>query len=86
MVWDEKEQKTVIKRLVKGESPSWQEVYNKDGIVIHIDPLFGLIQLTTPGGSEIGENMVSMGRIVVFGEFYKGRGELEIHKPYILKN
>lgn len=76
--------KTKIEKIVKRKKPEWIEKYNKDGIIVYGDPIFGRVKLTTPEGTDIGKNIVAIGGIVAFGEYYEGGiGKLSAYHPYI---
>ena len=77
------EEKTKIERIVKGERPEWVKKYEKDGIVVYGDPIFGRVKLITPKGMAIDDNMAAVGGIVAFGEQYKGIGGLIPYMPYV---
>lgn len=68
--------------------PHWAEEYNKEGIVIYSDDLFGKIKLSI-GDSEpvISATTVALDGIVAFSDYFAGGiGGIVPYVPYIRKD
>lgn len=69
--------------MAKGEKPEWEQMYNKDGISIFGDLIFGRVKLITPEGESTASDIAAVGGIVAFGEYYEGGiGKIKAYIPY----
>lgn len=74
---------TRLEKMAKGEKPEWKQMYNKDGISVFSDPIFGRVKLITPEGGATAKDVAAVNGIVAFSEYYEGGiGKIKVYIPY----
>lgn len=82
---DDTDDLTIVERLAKWRNPDWVKKYNKDGLIVYEDAIFGQVKLVTPKGNTIiGKDIAAIDGIVAFGKYYEGGiGGLKAYHPYV---
>lgn len=74
---------TRLEKMVKGGKSEWEQMYNKDGISVFSDPIFGRVRLVTPEGESIAKDVAAVEGVVAFSEYYEGGiGKIKMYIPY----
>lgn len=79
----------IAKRAANGtlDTPVWVEEYNKDGIVIFSDDIFGKVKLIVNEKTSIDAQMIAIDGIIAFSAYFAGGiGGILPYVPYVKKD
>lgn len=87
-----KEEQTKIGKIVNRHKAGtlneivWIEEYNKDGIIIYSDDVFGKVKITKGKATAIDTDVAAVDGIVAFSDYMTGGvGGLVPYVPYVKK-